>query len=115
MLDPVELAMNRMLAICDNATFHEKMAQYWSPILQRFTRAVEAAKPSGQIRPEVDSRMVIDMIISPILSSTVFTRTPMEAGYIEALVRQVLMGMLAPSEGAQRASALRSDGLARSI
>ena len=32
--DPVELAMNRMLAITDNEIFHEQMARHWTIALQ---------------------------------------------------------------------------------
>lgn len=90
--DPVELAMNRMLAISDNALFHEQMARHWSPILERFQQPIRTAQANGQLPWSIDAEMVIMTLMSTLLTHIVFMRTPPTDEFIARMIDQLILG-----------------------
>lgn len=89
--DPVETAMNRMLAITDNEIFHRKMMEYWAPVLERFEAPIVAAQKRGEVSPSLDPSMVVTTVVSTLLAGAVFTRSPVEDEFVERLVRQTMV------------------------
>jgi AcrR family transcriptional regulator len=90
--DPVEQAMNRMLAISDNRIFHEQMMQHWTGIFEDFQKPIRDGQARGKLPEAVDPEMVIGMIIAVITSLTIFVRTIPDDVYIERLVAQIVRG-----------------------
>ncbi len=72
--EPTELGMNRMLAISENRDFHEKMAEYWAPILRKCEAPLRLAKEQGLVREEVDEKMIILMVSSTLVMFTALSR-----------------------------------------
>jgi AcrR family transcriptional regulator len=90
--DPVEQAMNRMLAISDNQVFHDQMVRHWAGIFEDFQKPISDAQARGVLPEAVDPPMVIGMIIAVINSITIFTRTVPDDAYVERLVAQIVRG-----------------------
>lgn len=90
--DPVELAMNRMLAITDNEVFREQMFHHWTPIMEAFHVPLVEAQKAGILSDEVDPVTVMTMLTSPIVIYTVFLRTPPDDEFIHRLVDQAIRG-----------------------
>lgn len=90
--DPVELAMNRMLAITDNEIFHEQMLRHWAPIIEVFRVPMREAQRRGELSEDVDPSAVMWLITSSILVGTVFMRSPPTDDLVERLMNQALRG-----------------------
>lgn len=97
--DPIELAMNRMLAITDNELFHDQMARHWAPILARFQEPIRNAQQVGQVASQVDAEMVVTTLITPLLSHCVFLRQAPDDAFVDRLIAQIAMGCVQPSAG----------------
>ncbi|MGB5077093.1 MAG: TetR-like C-terminal domain-containing protein [Sphingorhabdus sp.] len=90
--DPVEQAMNRMLAITDSEDFRVQMVRNWEPILDAFGQPIRMAQQRGELSETVDVDIVISMLLSPILSRSVFMRTNASNDLIDRLVDQIIRG-----------------------
>ena len=93
--DPVELAMNRMMAITDNQDFHEQMMLNWLPILETFRQPIQNAKQRGELHPDVDADTIISLLLSPILNSIIFSRTALDDKQIDQRLEQLIRGCTA--------------------
>ena len=89
-LGPAELGMNRMLAVSENPDFHDKMAEYWNPIMRSLEAPLRRGKEQGLVRPDVDERMVILMAASTLVMFTALTRIETDESLPERLARQVI-------------------------
>ncbi|MDT0577089.1 TetR-like C-terminal domain-containing protein [Croceicoccus sp. F390] len=90
--DPVENAMNRMLAMTDNAIFREQMFSHWTPILQEFRRPIVDAQARGELPEGADASAAMWMLMSSIVVGVVFQRTPPTDEFLGRLVDQVIRG-----------------------
>ncbi len=90
--DPVEQAMNRILAITDNEDFREQMGRNWEPILEAFRQPIRAAQQRGELSEAVDADIVIPMLLSPILNRSVFLRMNASDDLIDRMVDQIIRG-----------------------
>jgi AcrR family transcriptional regulator len=88
--NPTELTMNRMLAISDNLTFHEKMSEYWLPVFKAFEEPFRLAKESGLIRENVDPEIIIMMIYSVLTVYSVLNRIPDDTDLTTRLADQII-------------------------
>jgi AcrR family transcriptional regulator len=88
--DPVERAMNRMLAITDNEVFHEQMTRHWNPLLEQFYGAIRAEQERGKLSGKVDAEATIWLLISAVVARSVFALTPPDDAYIERILAQVM-------------------------
>lgn len=89
-LEPAELGMNRMLAVSENPDFHEKMAEYWNPIMRSLETPLRRGKEQGLVRPDVDEEMVILMAAATLVMFTALTRVETDQSLPERLARQVI-------------------------
>ena len=87
---PTELAMNRMLAVSDNITFHKAMAKYWTPVLQTLQEPIRRAKAEGLVRPGVDEELIIGMLTSIVTVYTALSRTPIDQDLPAELAEQII-------------------------
>lgn len=90
--DPLELAMNRMLAITDNAVFHEQMARHWNPIMRNFQEPILAAQKAGELGEQVDADMLVMTLIGALLTHCVFMRVTPSDAFVDRLVDQLIFG-----------------------
>lgn len=90
--DPVEMAMNRMLAITDNEDFREQMLRYWTPIIEMLRAPIVKARAAGRISRDVDPVVLLRMLIPPILVEAIFLRTPATDEFVNLLVDQMIRG-----------------------
>ncbi len=88
--EPTELLMNRMLAVSDNILFHQKMAEYWAPILKKYEEPIRIGKEAGLIRQEVDSEMILTMISSVLAVYTALTRLRIDPDFPDRLADQII-------------------------
>lgn len=88
--DPIELSMNRMLAISENLDFHEKMTEYWAPILRKFEEPLRQAKDRGLVRPDIDEEMVILMASSTLVIYTALSRLETSSALPERIAEQII-------------------------
>ncbi|MGE8365936.1 TetR-like C-terminal domain-containing protein [Cupriavidus basilensis] len=88
--DPVEIAMNTLIATAGNAEFRGLTAAHWEPILKRFQQPLVEAKARREIRSETNAEMLIAMMIGPIISQIVFLKTIPDDGFIDQLVAQLI-------------------------
>ncbi len=89
--DPVETAMNRMLVTSNNEVFREQMFRHWAPIIAALHAPLVDAQWAGEIPADADPVALISMLISPIIVSAVFVRTPPTDAFVEMLVRQTIL------------------------
>jgi len=89
-------ALDRALAAAgdDPATAHTR-SEYWNTraalSTQIFTRAVDR----GELPPQVDPRLAIEMLVAPLHFKAVFTREPLDPALPAQLVDLVLRGLAA--------------------
>ena len=89
--DPIETAMNRMLVSSNNEVFREQMFRHWAPIIATLHAPLADAQREGEIPADADPAALISMLISPIIVSTVFMRSPPDDAFVELLVRQTIL------------------------
>ena len=91
--NPIELAMNRILATTNNADLHEQMARHWAPILEAFHKPIIEAQARGELSDDVDSEAVVLILISTVLTETVFTTSIPDDARIQRIVTQIIRGL----------------------
>jgi AcrR family transcriptional regulator len=87
--EPAELAMNRMLAISENVTFHRAMLEYWTPVYNTLQEPIRRAKGDGLIKPDVDEDLVMIMMSSVAILYTVL-RMPIDRDLPVRLADQII-------------------------
>ena len=92
--DPVELAMNRILATTNNADLREQMGLHWAPILETLYQPIQAAQMGGDLPAEVDGEAVILLLISTLLTETVFTESIPDNARVKRIVEQIIRGCI---------------------
>ena len=93
MNDPVEDALNRVVAISASDQFTELVQRHWRRIFVDLAAPLVAAQASGRLAREVDIQMALGTLSSTILSYAVYSRRPMEDTLVERLIRQTIRGM----------------------
>ena len=93
MNDPVEDALNRVVAISASDQFTTLVQRHWRRILVDLAQPLVAAQARGRLARDVDIQMALATLSSTILSYGVYSRRPMEDALVERLVRQTIRGM----------------------
>lgn len=68
------------------------------PMRQRKLQRLRSAQDAGQIRPEVDLEVVVDLLFGSMTNRWLFRSGPLTADYADALVEQVLDGITPAGE-----------------
>ena len=92
--DPVELAMNRILATTNNTDLRKQMSLHWAPILETLHQPIKEAQAGGDLPAEVDGEAVILLLISTLLTETVFTETIPDDARVKRIVAQIIRGCI---------------------
>ena len=88
--EPTELAMNRMLAISDNITFHEAMYEYWMPVFVSLQEPIKRAKAEGLVKADVDENMIM-MMLSSVVALFTTLRLPADPDLPVKLADQIIL------------------------
>lgn len=88
--DPIELAMNRMMAVSDNEDFREEMFRYWMPLVESLREPIRKARIRGEVSREIDPSILFWTIIPPILVSAIFLRAPATDDFLDGLIAQAI-------------------------
>ena len=65
--DPVEVAMNAILASDVDSEVADIQRAHWGPIIRDLAGVVDRGKSRGEVRPEVSPGLVLQMIVGPLL------------------------------------------------
>lgn len=90
--DPVEMAMNRLLAQKGGAQFHEQMLAYWGSTIAEFERPFYDAKARGELSGDVDVEMVIDSMLAVIFYAINIRQTRLRDKDLDRLIDQTVRG-----------------------
>lgn len=88
--DPVELAINRVLAVTDNDDVLRQMEEYYNPVWIEFAKPIVAAQERGEVSVDAKSAVIIQMMVSTMIVLTMFTRTPVSDDMVNAIADQAI-------------------------
>lgn len=88
--DPVEIAMNTILASTTNAEFREMISAHWSGVLASFQTPILEAQARGEIDARHDAEILVSMMVAPIVSAIIFLKQTPDDRYIERLAAQLI-------------------------
>lgn len=93
MSDPIESALNRLLAMTDSEDFISLVVRQWSALFDDLAVPFIDAQKRGAIRKDADVRMIILTFASTMLTLNVYNRRAPSDATVERLVKQALRGM----------------------
>lgn len=88
--EPVEMAMNRMLAMTDNEVFREQMFAHWRPIIDIFRDPIERGKAAGEVADDLDTGAIVLMLTSGIVVNAVLLRVALTDRYLNHVVDLII-------------------------
>ena len=83
--DPIEAAMNAVLASDRDSEVAKTQREHWAPILRDLSRVVDRAKARGEVRDDVHPGFVLEIIVGPLLLHTTFGRKTISHATIDAI------------------------------
>jgi AcrR family transcriptional regulator len=93
MNDPVEDALNRLVAISANDAFTRLVRRHWRGVLSDLAAPLVAAQNAGHISPHADVATTLSMLSSTILTFVVYARRPIDDARLEQMVAQLIRGL----------------------
>ena len=90
--DPIEVAANKLLLVAGEEAYRGQMMQRFESVVRELARPLEAAKKAGLVRRDVDSMLVVHMILSPLLAWIMFTDRIPDDTYVRTLVDHMIRG-----------------------
>lgn len=99
--DPAFEAPSRALAaegVVDEQVGREFVTKLLEPSLQLYADRLRAAQDAGQVRPDVDPRIALELFVSPLAQRWLQRTAPISHEYTDTLVDYALHG-LAPRAG----------------
>jgi len=88
--DPVEVAMNAALAAATDLEITSVVLTHWGPIVDELTEPVVRAVGRGEVAPDIDPQLVLQLLIGPLLVQTVIMRSTPDPRSVTALAELVL-------------------------
>jgi AcrR family transcriptional regulator len=88
--DPVEIMVNKMLITAGDDLYQDRMVQRFVSLVGDLAAPLEAAKQQGLVRPEVDSDLIISLIIMPILGLILYTGQAPDDAYVRKLIDHLI-------------------------
>ncbi|MBQ0830099.1 TetR/AcrR family transcriptional regulator [Streptomyces tagetis] len=95
--DPRFEAPSRALAaegLVDEQLGREFVAKLLDPSLQLYVDRLRAAQDAGQIRPDVDPRIALELFVSPLAQRWLQRTAPLSHAYTDTLVEYALYGLV---------------------
>jgi AcrR family transcriptional regulator len=96
LLDPRFEAPSRALAaegVVNEEIGRVFVARLLEPQLQLYVRRLRAAQEAGQVRPEVDPRIALELFVSPLAQRWLQRTAPISHEYTDTLVDYALNGL----------------------
>jgi AcrR family transcriptional regulator len=96
LLDPRFEAPSRALAaegVVDEQLGREFVTKLLEPSLQLYVDRLRAAQDAGQVRPDVDPRIALELFVSPLAQRWLQRTGPISHEYTDALVDYALHGL----------------------
>lgn len=87
--DPVEVAMNAVLASDTDSEIANIQRGHWAPIMRDLSAVVDRATARGEVRGDVDPRFVLEIIVGPLLLNITFGRNEVSTATIDAIAELV--------------------------
>lgn len=94
--NPVEIALNAVLASDINSEVADIQRTHWGPIMRNLSEVVDRAKARGEVPTEVNPRLVLQMIVGPLLLNTTFGRRPANEATVEAIAGATARAFMSP-------------------
>ncbi|MFG1795777.1 TetR/AcrR family transcriptional regulator C-terminal ligand-binding domain-containing protein [Nocardia sp. NPDC049149] len=69
--DPVEIAINAVMASGSHPELNTIQVQHWDPISLEFATLIERAKRRGEVTADADPEIVLNLLTAPLLMHTV--------------------------------------------
>jgi len=101
--DPTEKAMNIAQALSSGTEFSHLAHRQWDVVYQDLGSSLRAAQARGDVRADIDSTLVIHMLVATILSLIVFDKQRPSDKTVTALVQHLIFACL-PNEDISRAA-----------
>jgi AcrR family transcriptional regulator len=87
--DPVEIAMNVTMAGGSHPEVDAVMVEHWTPVFQELSKTVERAKQRGEVSPDTEPALVLELLVGPLLMHTVLLGSPPDPGLVRGLAEAV--------------------------
>jgi AcrR family transcriptional regulator len=83
--DPVEVAMNAALAAATDLEITSVVLAHWGPIIADLIAPVARAVERGEVAPDADAQLVLQLLVGPLLLQTVLMHTEPDDTYVTDL------------------------------
>lgn len=97
--EPVELALNSAMASARDPELNDAMVRHWLPLMEEMEGITTRAIGRGDVPPETEPRLIIDLIVGPLMTHTLLMREQPDGVYLERLASAVLRST--PRRGAE--------------
>lgn len=88
--DPVEMAIVRAMVNPDNPNLAKQVIDYWTPLMEQHALPIKRAQQRGEISNDLESRMVLSFILSPLLIHGLILGKPASASYLKQMTELVI-------------------------
>jgi len=88
--DPVEMTANKLLITAGDRVYRGQMAERWFPLTDYLARPLTMAQQAGKIRGDADPILIVQLLISEILTITMFTDIPFDDAYVRRVVDHLI-------------------------
>lgn len=96
--NPIEVAINGLAALSPDASFAQISMRSWMEANSSHAEIFEIPKQKGLINPSLDSRKLLEMLMSPILLSASVLRTRMSDKDLNLLIEHTLRAIACTDE-----------------
>jgi len=91
--DPVEDALNRVVAVSASPQFTDLVKRQWDRLIEAFAQPLLAAQKKGRIAASADIALALFAIASAVLTQKVYAGRPMSDSRLERLVKQTIRAL----------------------
>jgi hypothetical protein len=102
--DPTEIAINSAMAGHSDPSFNDWQLDYWNSRSAELERLFDCAVERGEIGGEVDSSVLIDMLVGPMIMRTTVMKAALPAAFVTALANQIVRAASCPQLPAPRSA-----------
>jgi AcrR family transcriptional regulator len=90
--DPVEITANKLLITAGDHAYREQMAKRFALVVNDLAQPLMDAQRAGMIRADADPILIVQILISEILTITMFTDMPLDDAFVARIVDHLIHG-----------------------
>jgi len=90
--DPVEMTANKLLVMADDHAYRQQMAKRFTLVVHDLAQPLIQAQRDGEIRADADPILIVQILISEILTITMFTDMSLDDAFIARIVDHLIHG-----------------------